>query len=309
MLNGHIETIYPALFRPTPGIELTRERISTPDQDFLDLDWAKTGSSNLVLICHGLEGNSRRGYMLGMARAAQELLQWDALCWNYRGCSGEINHQHRFYHSGATDDLDTVIGHCAAQGYTSIVLIGFSLGGNLVLKYMGEHHETSNDQIKGAIAFSVPLDLESGSRHMMKWTNYGYTHRFLRSLKAKVLEKEGVLPEGMTEREVRRIRHLFHFDDIFTGPLHGFKDAKDYYRQCSSLFYLKDIGRPTLIVNAKNDPFLSPECYPTPEQASDHVRLEFPEHGGHCGFGGTEKFFWSEKRAMQFIQDHISRPQ
>ena len=303
LFNAHIETIYPALFRKISNVKLTRERITTPDQDFIDLDWLKAGSKELVIICHGLEGDSQKPYMLGMTSAVSNLLKHDVLVWNYRSCSGEINLHHRFYHSGATDDLDVVVKHAMRQGYQSISLIGFSLGGNLVLKYFGEIGEDPARPVIAGVVFSVPLDLEASSKKMMKWYNYVYSQRFLKSLKNKVKQKEGKLPEHISLEQIDKVRHVFHFDDLFTAPIHGFKDAKDYYQSCSSLFFLHRIRKPVLIVNARNDPFLAETCFPFEKLTNNkYIYFEAPERGGHCGFTSFDtEYYWSEHRAVHFI--------
>ncbi len=303
LVNGHWETIFPVLFRKVDGINPTRQRINTPDNDFIDLDLSVIGSKNIVIICHGLEGSSQKPYMLGMMKAANNLLKWDALAWNYRGCSGEMNLTHRFYHSGATDDLELVVNYAKSRGYESIVLVGFSLGGNLVLKYLGETAE-SKPYIKSAAVFSVPLDLKKSSEKMMKWFNYLYSQRFLKSLKEKFNQKQPPLPMPVTKEMIDKIKHVFHFDDLVTAPLHGFEDAIHYYKSCSSLFFLAKIRTPSLIVNARNDPFLSDTCFPDLKD-NEYIYFETPDKGGHCGFPDlNNSYYWSERRAMAFLQSH-----
>lgn len=305
MVNAHLETIFPALFRKVNGLKPVRERIDTPDGDFLDLDWSRVGSKHLMIICHGLEGSSQKPYMLGMMKAANTLMLSDALAWNYRSCSGEMNLTHRFYHSGATYDLDLVVNHAAGQGYKSISIIGFSLGGNLVLKYLGETGD-SKPFIKASVTFSVPLDLKGCSKKMMNWSNFGYSQRFLKTLKRKFKSKQPPLSKPVTPKMLDKVKHVFHFDDMITAPLHGFKDADDYYTRCSSLYFLDKIKTPTLVVNARNDPFLSDACYPDIEK-NKFVYFEVPEKGGHCGFSDfNDVFYWSEQRAINFIQGYIS---
>jgi predicted alpha/beta-fold hydrolase len=304
LINGHFETIYPALFRKVSGKTPQTERITTHDEDFLDLDWYGNAKNTLVIISHGLEGNSRKPYMLGMVKAIISHIHADVLTWNYRGCSGEMNKANRFYHSGATEDLDLVVNHSLTKGYKSIALIGFSLGGNLTLKYVGENGKNLDSRIKAAVAFSVPIDLEASSLKMKKWENYLYSRRFLKTLKKKISEKESLKSKNLALDELGNIKNLFHFDDLFTGPLHGFKDAKDYYRSCSSQYFLDSIDRPTLIVNAKNDPFLSESCFPyNLLEKHEWIEFEAPEHGGHCGFADfRNKAYWSEKRAVDFLK-------
>ena len=300
LFSKHLETIYPALFRKVDGVRYTRERIDTPDEDFLDLDWSCIGSKELVIISHGLEGNASKPYMRGMTSAINTRLKKDVLAWNYRGCSGEMNRANRFYHSGATDDLDLVVSYASAKGYASIQLVGFSLGGNLTLKYLGE---SDRPQIESAVVFSVPLDLEASSFEMMKWFNYMYSQRFLITLKKKVKEKMPPLPHAIDKKGIDKLKHVFHFDEVITAPLHGFDDARHYYRECSSLFFLSGIKTPTLIINAQNDPFLSATCFPF-EDLKDHpfVYFEAPERGGHVGFADFKNsIYWSEKRATEFL--------
>lgn len=296
LFNRHVETIYPSLFRKVEFNIPVTERLSTPDDDFLDLDWYRQNSEKCVIISHGLEGNSKRAYVTGMAKGLFGK-GFDVLAWNYRGCSGEMNRQLRFYHSGATDDLHTVVLR-AIQDYPSIYLIGFSLGGNLTLKYLGER--TVTDFIKKSVAFSVPLDLHTSCLEISKPSNWIYSERFLRSLKKKVKEKAKVRNDLKIEN-LDQAKTLFQFDDLFTGPVHGFNGALDYYTRSSAIHFMNKIEVPTLVVNAQNDPFLSPNCFP--ESKSAHVKLEFPGHGGHVGFSrfGHNALYWSEVRAMEFL--------
>lgn len=302
--SAHMETILPALFRKIKNVPYERERIHTPDDDFLDLDWVRKGSDKLVIISHGLEGSSTRPYIKGMARAFSNH-GYDVLAWNFRGCSDQINKQLRFYHSGATDDLDLVIAHALTQSYKSIFLIGFSLGGNLTLKYIGEQGKNILSQIKKAVAFSVPLDLYTSCVKISEASNFVYSRRFLNNLKAKIISKAAVMPDVLETEKLKNIKTLKDFDDNYTAPLHGFKDALDYYSACSSINFLDDISIPTLIVNAKNDPFLSEECYPEARlKGHEHVVFEMPERGGHVGFTefNKEGLYWSEKRALNFVE-------
>jgi len=301
LFNAHLETIYPSVFRKVHLVPYVRERIPTPDCDFLDLDWIKNGSSKLVIISHGLEGNSHRSYVKGMAKAFSTN-RFDVLAWNYRGCSEEINLQQRFYHSGATDDLDCLIQHAFTKTYEEIVLIGFSLGGNLTLKYLGE--EKRSERISKAVVFSVPMNLHTSCIELSRPSNWIYSKRFLKSLKKKVMEK-ALLRNDIEITAINDIKTLQDFDDHYTSVLHGYRDAVDYYSQCSSLRFVENIQVPTLIVNAKNDPFLSKDCYPTTLLANHpYVKLEIPAHGGHVGFTQFNKngLFWSEERALYFVQ-------
>lgn len=302
--NGHIETILPALLRKVNQVDYRRERITTADGDFLDLDWLKNDSENLVIISHGLEGDSHRPYMRGMARAFSHE-QFDVLAWNYRGCSGEVNRKLRFYHSGATDDLQEVIDYALTQNYKRIFLIGFSLGGNITLKYLGEQQENIHSKITGAVVFSVPLNLHSSCVTISQPSNFLYSKRFLGNLKEKIKKKAALMPDKLDISKLDNIQTLIDFDDNYTAPIHGFDSAIHYYQSCSSLYFLDHIKIPTLVVNALNDPFLSDDCYPIQEmKRHKYVVLETPERGGHVGFTSfnSEKIYWSEKRAIAFVK-------
>ncbi len=303
LFNAHLETLYPSLLRKVELPLYTRERITTPDNDFLDLDWLTQGSTKLIIISHGLEGNTQRSYIKGMARAGYGNA-YDILAWNYRGCSEELNKTLRFYHSGATDDLAVVIDHAQHTGkYREIYLVGFSLGGNLTLKYLGEERERP-EILKKAITFSVPLDLRASCAKISQPSNWIYSQRFLKSLRKKVISKSRLM-KGLDIKRLERVRTLREFDDHFTGPIHGFKDALDYYHQCSAIRFVQSVKLPTLVINAANDPFLSPECYPHQLlKQHPHVTFESPHHGGHVGFTQINKngLYWSEERAISFFK-------
>jgi len=305
LFNAHLETIYPSLLRRVELQPYVRERITTPDEDFLDLDWLKQGSSKLVILSHGLEGNTYRSYMKGMARAVFNQ-GFDVLAWNYRGCSEEMNKAPRFYHSGATDDLATVVNHAhALNQYHEINLVGFSLGGNLTLKYLGEDRSRPAS-LRKAVGISVPMDLHTSCIKISQPSNWIYSQRFLRSLRKKVLQKSRLL-SGIAVQGLEKIKTLQEFDDHFTGPMHGFKNALDYYQQCSSINFVQHITLPSLIVNAANDPFLSKACYPY-VLLKDHafVTFESPSRGGHVGFAQFNKngLYWSEQRVLDFLRHH-----
>ncbi len=301
LFSPHLETIFPSLVRRVQLHPYTRERIATPDDDFLDLDWLQQGAHKLVIISHGLEGNSPRAYIKGMARIFFQN-GFDVVAWNYRGCSGEMNRQRRFYHSGATDDLNVVIDHAIdIKKYSEVFLLGFSLGGNITLKLMGE--KKTRQEIKKAVAISVPMDLRTSCAKISQPGNWIYSRRFLKSLKLKVITK-AKLRNDLDVREIESIKTLKDFDDRFTAPIHGFKDALDYYQKCSSINFLSGIDKPVLILNSLNDPFLSEECFPEATvKHLDHVSLEILLRGGHVGFAqfGKNGVYWSEQRALDFI--------
>jgi predicted alpha/beta-fold hydrolase len=246
-----------------------------------------------------------------MAKAFS-LCGYDALAWNFRGCSGEPNRQARTYHSGATDDLNVVIAHCLSKNqYDDITLVGFSLGANLMLKYLGEQSARVSPLIKKAVAFSAPCDLGGSSERISSFANRIYERRFLASLKSKIVEKAARFPNqiSLEPYNKKQIRTLRDFDDFYTSKLHGFENASDYYAKCSSKQFLSNIAIPTLLVNAKNDLFLSPSCFPFDEARSNPALfLETPDSGGHLGFI-TEPLphglYWSEMRALGFAASWI----
>ncbi|MEJ2157431.1 MAG: alpha/beta fold hydrolase [Desulfobacteraceae bacterium] len=306
--NGHIQTIFPTYCRRIAGIRYERERIETPDGDFLDLDWSNTGSRNLAILSHGLEGHTGRPYMRGMVRALNDA-NVDALAWNYRGCSGEPNRCLRMYHNGSVDDLHLVIMHAIKKGaYDRIHLIGFSLGANLTLLYLGRHRTEVPAAVRGAVAISAPCDLADASLTLERPVNYLYMKSFLRSLHRKIKSKQHRFPQALNDEGYRRIKTFRQFDDRYTAPIHGFADARDYWQKCSSRPWLKDIAVPTLIVNAWDDPFLSGGCFPVAECGGNPLlTLEIPRYGGHVGFVSFRHNgrYWSEHRAVAFIRKII----
>lgn len=304
--NGHAQTILPVLLPRRVPLRFRRERLELPDGDFVDLDWADAGKSNhLAIITHGLEGGTDAKYIRGMA-AALNAVGWGALAWSFRGCSGEPNRLARFYHSGDTGDLGAVIAHAAA-GYASIALVGFSLGGNVILKYLGEGKVHAS--VVGGAAICAPVDLASSARKLDSLPkNRVYLQRFLASLVNKVEAKAARYPQEFDLRGIRAIRSFQEFDDRYTAPLHGFRDAADYWSQASSKPYLTSIKAPALLVNSRNDPFLAPECYPWIEaKENPNFFLETPESGGHVGFLDLKNGLqpWSERRVVGFFREKV----
>jgi len=300
--NPHLNTIFPPLFRQIKRPNFLRERLITPDDDFLDIDWLKNGNKRLAILCHGLEGSSDSQYIKGTSTIMYNK-GWDVLAMNYRSCSGEINKQYRIYHSGATDDLHFVIEEVEVA-YEEIVLVGFSLGGNLVLKYSNDGIFKLSPKIKKTIAVSVPVDLGSSAIEILKPKNKIYERRFLKSLSKKAYEKHAQYPDRFPIEKFKRVKTLRDFDDYFTGPIHGFKDAADYYTRCSALPFLKNVSIPTLILNAQDDTFLSPACFPTElARKSDLLHLSMPRYGGHVGFTMIgENHYWAEQQIAAFCQ-------
>ena len=306
MANGHVQSVFPAICRYVPLRYDRRERIVTQDGDFLDIDWVLTGARRLVVLSHGLEGDSHRPYMRGMARAFCRC-GWDCLAWNYRGCSGEPNRRLRSYHSGSCRDLALVVGHAAETGrYDAVVLIGFSIGGNITLRWLGRHAATVHPLVKRAVVFSVPCDLADSAAALARPENRIYMRYFLVALRRKIREKMMVMPGRIDDVGYGRLSTFKDFDNRYTAPMNGFADAVDYWRQCSSKPVIADIQVPTLMVQARNDPFLGPGCYPVAAAAANPmVTLDTPASGGHVGFiafnGQGE--YWSERRALAFVAD------
>ena len=302
--NGHIATTYSGLLRRVRGVSQERERIGLRDDDILYLDWSYslTTTSKLVIVLHGLEGNAQRPYMLGTAKHFN-VHGYDTVCVNFRGCTGEENKQYRSYHSGATDDLEDIIQFIINEkNYSEIYLKGFSLGGNIVLKYLGESNEVP-EQIKGAMAVSVPCYLSGSAKALHKLENKLYAEYFLLFLKKRLKIKQEHFPSRITKNQIRSIKTLYDFDNIYTSKAHGFKDAEDYYSKCSSLQFLSFINVPTLILNAKDDSFLSLECYPIKEaETNSNVYLEIPKYGGHVGFYDKANIYYNESVAFRFFK-------
>lgn len=303
--NGHVSTVYYGLFRKIQDLEQKRERLELDDGDFMDLDWsyANRPATKVVILLHGLEGHSQRPYITGSAKYFNRA-GYDCCAVNFRGCSGEPNRLYRSYHSGATEDLEAVVTHLLeAKKYTDLYIKGVSLGGNMALKYAGEGRVLPKE-LKGIVAVSAPCDLYSSLRALMSWENVPYARRFRKHLVAKLKAKQPKFPELLPDNEINRIKTLKDFDDVYTSRAHGFADALDYYAQCSSLQFLPAIKIPSLIINAKNDSFLGPECYPfTEATANKHIYLEVPSYGGHVGFYDVQNIAYTEKRALKFLEE------
>ncbi|WP_321160795.1 YheT family hydrolase [Aureitalea sp. L0-47] len=277
------------------------------DGDFIDLDlsFSEKETNKIAVLLHGLEGNAQRTYIKGQGKVLVED-GWDICAVNYRGCSGEPNRKYLSYNSGKTDDLEIVIDHLLEKdSYQKIVLIGFSLGGNLLLKYLGERTHLPA-QIKCGIAVSAPLSLKGSLDSLNKPLNWPYRTHFLIDLRKKYRQKTLLFPEKATRSELKEIKSLFAFDNIYTAPAHGFKDALDYYEKNSSLQFLDKISTPVFILNAENDSFLSAHCIPK-ELASNskNIYLEASKYGGHVGFYQPGNVYYNETRCWKFLKENI----
>ena len=304
--NRHIHTIYPSFFRKVTGVDFSRERLDTPDGDFIDLDWSRVGSHKIIIAVHGLEGSSHSRYIPGIIKAFNRR-GWDGIAYNLRGCSGEVNRLLRFYHSGDTGDLHTVVNYVLQKHhYTQIAIVGFSLGGNITLKYVGERGDMLSKAITRAAAVSVPCDLESSAWQLSKRSNYIYLKNFLRHFQKKIRSKMQIMPGKISDDNFHSIKDFKDYDNRYTAPIHGFADAKDYWTKCSSKQFLSSIRVPTLLINALDDPFLGEECYPFKEaENSQYLYLETPPLGGHVGFvtRNSAHEYWHETRIISFIID------
>jgi uncharacterized protein len=307
--SGHLQTIYPALCLPRPAVHYRRERWNTPDGDFIDIDFVdgEPGKPLLVLF-HGLEGSSNSHYARTlMAEIAKR--GWSGAVPHFRGCSGEINLAPRFYHSGDAQEIDWVVrrlhaGYRATAGNQpgKMVAVGFSLGGNALLRWLGESRHQA-EIIEAACAISAPTDLAQGGIALGSGLNLLYARMFLQSMKPKCLQKLQQHP-GLFERELMlQARNLYEFDNVVTAPLHGYRDTDDYWNRASAKHVLTDISVPTLVLNAQNDPFLPGRHLP--RQASPAVTLDYPLEGGHVGFvsGALPGHLnWLPQRLLHFLE-------
>jgi len=306
--NAHINTIYASLIRWIPKLKFERERIETPDGDFLDLDWSNVKSKKLILCLAGLEGKSNSIYLTALIKYFNNMM-WDAVCMNYRGCSGQPNELLKGYHMGASDDLKTTIEYILeTKAYEEIVIIGYSLGGNISLKYLGEEGKNVPQEIKASINFSVPMDLEKSSHRLSQWYNWHYLKYFMIPLNRKVNQKKKQFPGSLKDYKGFFMTGNFsYFDKYFTAPVNGFKTVLDYWNESSCKSHLPKINIPSLIIASKDDTFITDQCYPYMESKTNPMLyLEIAKYGGHCGFirNCFEKVFWMEERALQFIQSH-----
>lgn len=304
--NGFVSTVYSGLVRKIKNFNQERERITLSDGDFLDLDWSfsEEKTRKLIILLHGLEGNAQRPYITGTAKLFNDN-GVDAICVNFRGCSGEPNLKYRSYHSGATDDLEDVINHIiSTKHYSEICIKGVSLGGNLALKYLGERSIIPK-QIKAVIGVSVPCSLQGSAKELNRFKNILFHDRFKKYLVNRLKLKQKQFSDILSVEEIKSIKTLTDFDEVYTSKAHGFIDASDYYKKSSCLQFLPHIKTPTLIINSLNDSFLSPECYPIKEaKANPNLFLEMPKYGGHVGFYDKKNIYYNEQRALEFFTKH-----
>ena len=311
----HLQTIWPSLYRKDGLPSPRRERVWTPDDDFLDLDWCGNGEGPIVLLLHGLTGSSRSSYVAGLSRVLCDY-GFTTAALNFRGCSGEPNHTAWAYHSGETTDLDWIYRHIKDCYPTRpLSMVGYSLGGNVLLKWLGQ--QGVNVHVQSAITVSVPFLLNICADQMDKGFSRIYRDRLLNELKEYIIWKKAHL--DMTGRlseaerlhrlgDLSSIRSFWEYDGHVVSGIYGFKGADDYYAQSSSRYYLSGISVPTLMIQAKDDPFMSKEVIPSPSELSGSSELLLTEHGGHVGFvNGSRPWrynYWLEHRVLAFLQNH-----
>ncbi|MGA8258621.1 MAG: hydrolase [Arenicellales bacterium] len=304
----HLQTLWPYLFRRHPKPQYRRDRLELPDGDFIDLDWlGPSRSSALAVVLHGLEGSSSSHYVRALSQALSER-GIAVVVMHQRGCSGEPNRLARFYHAGETSDFQVVLRHCErllpdARRYA----VGYSLGGNILLKWLGE--SGTDSLLRGAVAVSVPFLLEVGARRLERGASRLYQAYLIRSMKRSVAIKRRRMPHPIEDLVLSRCSTFEEIDTCLTAPLHGFLDAHDYYERSSCRPFLHRITTQTLILHARDDPFMTPEVIPGPHELSASIRLELSRSGGHCGFvsgpSPLRPHYWLDRRIPDFIESHM----
>ena len=283
--GGHAQTIYSALFTPRPQVYYRRERWDTPDGDIINLDWVDSARGGpLVVLFHGLEGSSASPYAVSLM-AAVARRGWAGVVVHFRGCGGEPNRLPRAYHSGDSAEIGWILNRLRAMWHNAPrYAVGVSLGGNALIKWLGEQREQAGAVLNAAAAVSAPLDLRAAGDHLAHGFNRLYTHHFLRTLKPKSSAMLTRHPGLFDRRALLAAHTMRQFDNCVTAPLHGFRDTDDYWRRASGKPWLSTIRVPTLLINARNDPFMPAGVLPNPAEVSTSVSLEFPATGGHVGF-------------------------
>jgi predicted alpha/beta-fold hydrolase len=306
----HAQTICGSLCRRSPRVPLTRSRWELPDGDFLDIDeLAGVLDAPLLIVLHGLEGSSRTVHVLELLRQAHQL-GWAGLAINFRSCSGELNRLPRSYHGGDTADLSWVINQVRLREPSRrLVCVGFSLGGNVLLKYLGEQGHALPEQIVAAAAVSAPFDLAASVQALSQGFSRVYMRRLVNSLKSKMVLRLETFPDLVDRNALLAVKTLGEFDDLVTGPIHGFPNAAAYWASSSSGQFLSRISCPTLLVNAQDDPFLPAASLPRPDAVNNPaLTMDFPASGGHLGFvtgrWPLRAESWAESRVMRFLRDH-----
>ena len=317
--NAHLQTIYPALFRRTIALsDVWRERLETPDKDFIDLDWCGTGQKPLVILLHGLAGSSDSGYIKGLQKILQDQ-GYRSVALNFRGCSGQSNNLARCYHSGDTDDIHFLYQTLRQrEPGTPLAVVGFSLGGNVLLKWLGEQGDKLS--LFCAISVSVPFVLSACASKLDAGFSRIYRNNLIKELKQYLSIKHQHLFNTGQGKEAEKISGLgdlsviksfWQYDERVVAKLHGFRNAKEYYQQSSSRQFLNQIAVPTLLIQSADDPFMTPEVVPQVNELADKVYIELTKSGGHVGFiTGRMPFrplYWLEQRIPAFITQQLNK--
>ena len=303
----HAQTLWPSLMRRPVDIELTTERLTLPDDDFIDLAWTKSNSNKIVIVLHGLEGSIDSSYARGMLAAIIKK-GWHGVFIHFRGCSGEHNLKDRSYHSGETGDLRFLVETLRERHpEATLSAVGYSLGGNALLKYLGEYRDDS--QLKAAVTVSVPYLLSNSAEKLEKGFSRLYQRHLLNRLVNKTLSKFKDRAAPFNISEINTWDTFLSFDHHITAPLHGFKSGVDYYEKSSSRQYLNKITTSTLLIHSRDDPFMSADAIPNRDDLSESVTLELSDHGGHVGFvsGNTpwNAEYWLEQRIPEFLGTYL----
>ena len=308
--GGHAQTIYAAMLIPQPHVDYRRTQWDTPDGDFIELDWVDgPAQAPLVVLFHGLEGSSRSHYALSLMHHVRAR-GWRGVVPHFRGCGGRPNRLPRAYHSGDFLEVHWILERMAAQaGAAACFAIGVSLGGNALLKWLAAQGAVARTWLRAAAAVSAPVDLQVAGHGLGRGFNRFYTWHFLQSLKPKSVEKLRRYPGLYDARKVARARNLYEFDELVTAPLHGFASADDYWTRASSKSELRRIELPTLLVHARDDPFLPGSHLPRPDEVSPHVTLEYLDAGGHAAFvtgAFPGRLEWLPLRLLEFFESHLT---
>jgi uncharacterized protein len=300
--SPHLQTLWPAFFRKRQVLDLLDEQLELEDGDFIELCWSRKESEKVILILHGLEGDIRSHYINGIFNRLEHTGYRPVLMY-FRGCSGRVNRLPRAYHSGETGDLAAVVEHIyKVTGGYPFAAIGFSLGGNVLLKWLGETGK--NNPLKTAVAVSVPFRLKDAATRLEKGLSKIYQQHLLRSLRNKYTEKFKRLKSPI-DIDVNTLKSFWDYDDKVTAPLHGFSGAQDYYDSCSSRQFLKGITVPTRIIHSQDDPFMFDTTVPIESELNNKIDFLLTKHGGHVGFiSGSFPFrlnYWSEDKIIAFL--------
>lgn len=305
--GAHLQTLWPRLFRRGPVLPLRRERLELPDGDFVDLDWTPGNDGPIVVLFHGLEGSARSPYARGML-AAVHRRGWRGVVMHFRGCSGEPNRLARSYHSGDTGDIAFFIKTLRRrEPGAALAAVGYSLGGNALLKWLGEAADAG---LRAAAAVSVPFLLHRAADRLDRGFSRLYQWKLLGDLRRGVRRKFQGREGPVDSSELKKLRRFWDFDERVTAPLHGFAGAHHYYSTSSCRPYLKSIQVPTLIIQAYNDPFMTPDVIPAPEELASAVALEVHTHGGHVGFVAGpwpwQVEYWLERRIPDYLAPFLA---